>query len=58
MVTYHNRHLIGRPNWMVIRGEEAIRANSIEFHQSYGNERIRMCPYDGIRRVFLGIQWR
>jgi hypothetical protein len=33
-------------------------ANSIQFHQTYANERIRMCPYDVIRRGFLGIQWK
>jgi len=25
---------------------------------SIANEKIRMCPYDGIQRGFLGIQWR
>ena len=36
-------------------GERPIGANAIQFHQSYADEGIRMCPYDGIRRRFLGI---
>jgi hypothetical protein len=43
-------------------GERAICANSVLFCQTsqrklIANERIRMCPYDGIQRGFLGIQW-
>jgi hypothetical protein len=45
IVNYHNRHLIGWLNWIVMRVEEAICASSIQFHQAYTNERIRMCPY-------------
>jgi hypothetical protein len=46
-------------------GERAIWANSILFRQTSQWKRINrqpantyMCPFDGIRRGFLGIQWR
>jgi len=43
--------------------EEAISANSMQFRHTsqrklIDNERIRMCPYDGMKRGLWGIQWR
>jgi len=51
-------------NWIgLLWGSRAICANSILFRQTsqwklIANERIQMCPYNALQRLFLEMQWR